>query len=163
MHGDFRAKKVILRHRVRKVRNNRVCKEKQLIKRKARRHIEHEARETQEHVGHEAGEVREHVGHVIQQTRSKVFEHLPTFFLQYTVLVSQSNNFSKIFQVNNFQLIIQIIYIYINWANTSFSIIPGTILTLKLPIKSQTSPRQLFFSDVVLASHYHGSKGEEKQ
>ena len=53
MHGSSRAKKVILGHRVRKVRNNRVRKKKGLIKYKARGHMEQEVRETQEHVGHE--------------------------------------------------------------------------------------------------------------
>ena len=45
MHGNLRAKKVILGHRVRKVRDNRVRKKKGLIKRKARGHLEHEALE----------------------------------------------------------------------------------------------------------------------
>ena len=57
MHGTPRPEKVILGHRVRKVRNNRVLKEKGLIKHKAQGHIEHElredeTRETQEQVGH---------------------------------------------------------------------------------------------------------------
>ena len=46
MHGNSRAQKVILGHIVRKVRNNRVRKEKGLIKRKVQRHIEQEAHET---------------------------------------------------------------------------------------------------------------------
>ena len=53
MHRNSRAKKVILGHRVCKVQNNRVYKEKGLIKYKAWDHIEHEARETQDYVGHE--------------------------------------------------------------------------------------------------------------
>ena len=60
MHGNARAKKVILGHRVRKVRNNRVRKKKGLIKCKTRGHIEHKARKTQEQVGHEARKAREH-------------------------------------------------------------------------------------------------------
>ena len=51
MHGNSKAKKVILGNRVRKVRNDKVHKEKGLIKRKARGHIEHEGRERHEHVG----------------------------------------------------------------------------------------------------------------
>ena len=43
MHGNSRAKKVILGYKVRKVRNNKLLKEKGLIKRKARGQIEHEA------------------------------------------------------------------------------------------------------------------------
>ena len=54
MHGNSRAQKVILGHRVHKVRKNRVSREKGLIKREAQGHIEREARETQEHVWHEA-------------------------------------------------------------------------------------------------------------
>ena len=46
MHGNSRAQKVISRHRVRKVRNNRVRKGKGLIKSEARGHIGHEIRET---------------------------------------------------------------------------------------------------------------------
>ena len=42
-------------HRVRKLGNNRVRKEKGLIKRKTRGYIEHKARETQEPIGHEVG------------------------------------------------------------------------------------------------------------
>ena len=45
---------MVLRHRARKVRNNRVRKEKGFITHKARRHIKHEARETQELVRLEA-------------------------------------------------------------------------------------------------------------
>ena len=45
MHGNSRAQKVISKHRVRKVRNNRVSKEKGLIKREERGHIGHEIRE----------------------------------------------------------------------------------------------------------------------
>ena len=45
MHGNSRAKKVISGHEVYKVSNNRFCEEKELIKRKARGHIEYEARE----------------------------------------------------------------------------------------------------------------------
>ena len=52
MHGNSKAKKVILGNRVRKVQNDKVQKEKGLIKRKARGHIEHEGRERHEHVGH---------------------------------------------------------------------------------------------------------------
>ena len=47
MHGNSRAKKVILGHRVRKVQNKRVRKEKRLIKHKALGHIEHKVREAQ--------------------------------------------------------------------------------------------------------------------
>ena len=43
---------------------------------------------------------------------------------------------------------------------TLFFIDPGTLLTLKLPIKSYPLSRQKFFSDVVLVSNYHGCKGE---
>ena len=46
-HGNSRAKKVILGNRVCKVRDNRLCKEKGLIKREARGHIGHEACEAQ--------------------------------------------------------------------------------------------------------------------
>ena len=47
MHGNSRSKKVILGHRVSKVRSKvrRVRKEKRLIKRKVRGHTELEARE----------------------------------------------------------------------------------------------------------------------
>ena len=48
MHENSRAQKVILRHRERKVRNNRVRKEKGFIKREARSHIGYEARETRD-------------------------------------------------------------------------------------------------------------------
>ena len=41
MHGNSRAQKEILGHRVRKVQDNRVLKEKGLIKREARGHIGH--------------------------------------------------------------------------------------------------------------------------
>ena len=58
IHGNSRAKKVILGHRVCKVQNNRVCMEKGLIKYKARDHIQHEACETQDYVGHEVLGVR---------------------------------------------------------------------------------------------------------
>ena len=50
--------------------------------------------------------------------------------------------------------------LYINWTNTSLFIIPGTLPTLKLPIKVLPSSRYLFISDVVLVSNYHGCKGE---
>ena len=46
-----------------------------------------------------------------------------------------------------------------NWANISLFIIPNTLPTLKLPIKSHPSSRYLFFPDVVLISNYHGCKG----
>ena len=65
--------------------------------------------------------------------RSKECEHLPTFFLQYL----QSNNFFQIFQINNFS--VDYAVLYINWANTSLLIIPGTLATLKLPVKSHPS------------------------
>ena len=42
MHGNSK------RHRVRKARDNRVPKEKRLIKREARRHIGHKAYDTQD-------------------------------------------------------------------------------------------------------------------
>ena len=45
MHGNSRAQKVILRHRVRKVRDNSVRKEKEFTKREALGHIGHETRE----------------------------------------------------------------------------------------------------------------------
>ena len=85
---------------------------------------------------------------------SKVFEYLPTLFLQST----QSNNFSKFFKKNNFS--VDCTVLYANQAKTSIFIIPGTPPTLKLPIKSHASSRQLFFSDVFLISNYHGYKGE---
>ena len=74
---------------------------------------------------------------------SKAFEHLPThplssiptLFLQYI----QNNNFSKTFLDNNFS--VGYAGLYINWANTSLFIIPGTLPTLKLPIKSLLSSR----------------------
>ena len=69
MHGNSRAQKVILGHRVCKVRNNRVRKEKGL----EGGHTEHKASEAQKHVQPEAREAesmygtrhgaREHVGH----------------------------------------------------------------------------------------------------
>ena len=59
MHGNSKAKKVILGNRVRKVRNDKVHKEKGLIKRKARGHIEQEGRERHEHVGYEVCGARE--------------------------------------------------------------------------------------------------------
>ena len=49
---------------------------------------------------------------------------------------------------------------YINWANTSSFIIPGTLSTLILPAKNNNSSRQLFFSDVVLVSNYYCCKEE---
>ena len=49
---------------------------------------------------------------------SKVLEHLPTLFLQYT----QSNNFSKFFQISNFS--VDYAGLYINWGNTSLFTIP---------------------------------------
>ena len=88
---------------------------------------------------------------------SKVFDHLPTLFLQYT----QGNNFPKFFQINNFSVDYAALYLCINRANTSLFIIPGTFPTLQLPIKSHPSSRKFFFfSDVVLVSNYHGSKRE---
>ena len=83
----------------------------------------------------------------------KVFEHLPTLFLQYT----QTNNFSKFFQIISFSVGYAVLYI--NWVNTLF-IIPGTLPTLKLPIKCHPSLRQLLFSEVNLVSNYHCRKGE---
>ena len=59
MHGNSKAKKVILGNRVRKVQNDKVHKEKGLIKRKARGHIEHEGRERHKHVGYEVCGARE--------------------------------------------------------------------------------------------------------
>ena len=50
IHGNSRAQKLILGNRVRKVRNNKLRKEKGLIKHEAQAHIEHEARQTQEQV-----------------------------------------------------------------------------------------------------------------
>ena len=50
--------------------------------------------------------------------------------------------------------------LYINWANTSLFVIPGTLPTLNLHLKSQPLSRKLFFSDAVLASNYYGFKGE---
>ena len=47
MDGSSRAQKVILGQRLRKLQNNRACKEKGLIKCEARGHIGHEARETE--------------------------------------------------------------------------------------------------------------------
>ena len=49
--------------------------------------------------------------------------------------------------------------LYINWASTSLYIIPGTLPTFNLPIKSHPSQGS-FFSDVVLVSKYHGCEGE---
>ena len=65
----------------------------------------------------------------------KVFEHLPTLFLQYT----QSHNFSNLYQINNSS--VDYAGLYLNWANTSLLIISGTLPTLKLPIKSYPSSR----------------------
>ena len=42
----------------------------------------------------------------------------------------------------------------------SLFIIPGTLPTLKLPVKSHLLSRQMFFSDVVLVLNYYGCKGE---
>ena len=53
-HGNSRAQKVILGHRVRKVRDNRVRKEKGLIKCEVRGHIGHEERENTKQVRHES-------------------------------------------------------------------------------------------------------------
>ena len=47
MHGKSRVKKVMLGHRVTKVRENRVSYEKVLIKCKAQGHMGHEAPEAQ--------------------------------------------------------------------------------------------------------------------
>ena len=38
--------------------------------------------------------------------------------------------------------------------------IPETLPTLNLPIKSHPPSRYLYFSDVILESDYHGYKGE---
>ena len=57
--------------------------------------------------------------------------------------IKKSNNFSKFFQVNNFS--VDYAGLYKNWDNTSLFIIPGTLPTLKLPIKIHSSSRQLFF------------------
>ena len=79
----------------------------------------------------------------------------PNFlFLQYT----QSNNFSKFSQINNFSVDYE--GLYISWTNTSFSIIPGTLPTLKLPNKSHLLSREILYSNIVLVSNYHGCKGE---
>ena len=89
MNGNSRAKKVILGSRVRKVRNNRIRKERARQEaceardtwntgaRRARsmwgtRHLEyggHKAHEEWEHVGHEAREVREHVRNETRSAR----------------------------------------------------------------------------------------------
>ena len=61
---------------------------------------------------------------------SKIFEHLANLFLQYT----ECNNFSKFFSINNFSL--DYTGLNINWPNTYLSIIPGTLPSLKLLIKS---------------------------
>ena len=66
--------------------------------------------------------------------------------------------FSFFFIVNNFS--VDQVGLYINRSNTSLSIILDKLPTLNLPIKSHTSLRQLFFSDVILVSNYHGCKGE---
>ena len=47
IHRNSKAKKVVLGHRVWKVRNNSVCKKKGLMKRKARGHVEDETLEAQ--------------------------------------------------------------------------------------------------------------------
>ena len=60
--------------------------------------------------------------------------------------------------VNNFS--VDLVGLYINWANTSLCIIPGELPTLSLPIKSYPSLRCLSFSDVILVSNYHGRKEE---
>ena len=71
---------------------------------------------------------------------SKVFEHLLTLIFQYTF----SNSFSKFSQISNFS--VDYAGLYINWANASLFIISGSTLpTLKLPIKTHPSSRQLFF------------------
>ena len=54
-------------------------------------------------------------------------------------------------------------YIYINWGNTSLFIVPGTLPTLKLPMKIHLSSRQQFFSDVVLVLNDHGCKRRAKK
>ena len=50
--------------------------------------------------------------------------------------------------------------VFINWANTSLFTILDPLPTLKLPIKSHPSSRELFFSYVSLVLNYHGFKGE---
>ena len=55
MKLNLKCKNGDIGHRVRKVGNNRVRKEKDLIKRKTRGYIEHKARETQESIGHGGG------------------------------------------------------------------------------------------------------------
>ena len=55
MKLNLKCKNGDIGHRVRKVGNNRVRKEKDLIKRKTRGYIEHKARETQESIGHDVG------------------------------------------------------------------------------------------------------------
>ena len=52
MKLNLKCKNGDIGHRVRKVGNNRVRKEKDLIKRKTRGYIEHKVRETQESIGH---------------------------------------------------------------------------------------------------------------
>ena len=74
----------------------------------------------------------------------KVFKPLPTLFLQYT----QSNDFSKFFQISSFSvdyagLYINWVFICHSWYNSNF---------LKLPIKSHSSSRQLIF---VMCFSYH--------
>ena len=72
MHGNSRAQKVILEHRIPKVGGNRVGKEKELVTCEARGHIGHEAHEAQEHVWYEVREAGEHVGHEIRRAREHV-------------------------------------------------------------------------------------------
>ena len=58
--------------------------------------------------------------------------------------------------VNNFS--VDLVGLYINWANTSLCIIPGELPTLNLPTKSYPSLRWLSFSDVILVLNYRGCK-----
>ena len=85
----------------------------------------------------------------------------PTFSIHIQQVKSISaftDEFIQIFQINNFS--VDYASLYINWANTSFFIIPVTLRTLKLPIKSHSSSKQQFFTDIVLVSNYYGCKGE---
>ena len=70
---------------------------------------------------------------------SKVFEHLPTLFLQYT----QTNNFSKFCEIINFPG--DYVGLYINWANTFFIYHPRYTSNFETTYKKQSLSRQLFF------------------
>ena len=64
------------------------------------------------------------------------------------------NNFSTLF----YSFSVDYAGLCRNWGNAFLLIIPGTLSTLKLPIKSHCSSRSLFFSDVVLVSNYRDYK-----